>query len=327
MFNRILVPLDGSQLAEGALPYALSLAAALDASLTLLTVVQPMQLISDYYIPYDASLEAEQLAAAGAALDETADSLRHAGARVMTAVAVGYAASEILHYTEENGIDGIVMATHGRGGAFHWAFGSVARKVLTAATVPTLVVRAQEAPTHPETAATIGRILVPLDGSERAESVLPLVMDLARSSGASVTLARIVQFPGGIYFASPYAPMVAAETFDQSMAETREAAKAYLHAAADRFRAAGIGAETVMQDGDAAGRLLRLLDAQPFDLVVMATHGRTGIPRFVLGSVAERMIEASHTPVLLVRSLNASTVAVPEVVTVGQVRDATDATR
>src|SRR4051794_24215266 len=139
MFNRILVPLDGSPLAESALPYALSLAAASDASLTLLTVVQPMQLISDYNIPYNASFEATELAAAGAALDMTADCLRHAGARVMTGVTVGSAADQILRYTEENGIDCIVMATHGRGGAFHWAFGSVARKVITAATVPTLV--------------------------------------------------------------------------------------------------------------------------------------------------------------------------------------------
>jgi nucleotide-binding universal stress UspA family protein len=326
MFNRILVPLDGSPLAASTLPYALSLAAASDASLTLLTVVQPMQLLSDNYIPYDASLEATQLAAAGAALDVMADSLRHAGARVTTGVTVGSAADQILRYTEENGIDCIAMATHGRGGAFHWAFGSVARKVLTSASVPTLVVRAKDAPAHPATAAKIGRILLPLDGSERAESVLPLVTDLARSFGATVTLARIVPFPGGIYFGSPYAPMVAAETFDDTMARDRDAAKAYLQMVADRLRAAGVAAETVIQDGDATSRLLRLLADTQFDLVVMATHGRTGIPRFVLGSVAERMIEASQTPVLLVRSLQA--IAKPDLdrVVVGQI-DATNATR
>jgi nucleotide-binding universal stress UspA family protein len=327
MFKRILVPLDGSPLAECALPYARALAAASGATLALLTVVPPMQLISDYAIPYDASLEAAQLAAAGAALDVKAQSLRGTGVHVTTDITVGHAASEILRYAEENGIDCVVMATHGRGGAFHWAFGSVSRKVLTAATVPTLVVRAQDAPAHRETAATIGRILVPLDGSERAETVLPLVTELARSFGATVTLARVVPFPGGIYFGSPYAPMVAAETFDQSMDQSREAARAYLHAVAEQLRAAGITAETVIQDGDATNRLLALLDARPFDLVVMATHGRTGISRFVLGSVAERMIESSHTPVVLVRSLKATAAPASELVTVGKVSDAANATR
>jgi nucleotide-binding universal stress UspA family protein len=94
-----------------------------------------------------------------------------------------------------------------------------------------------------------------------------------------------------------------------------------------RFRAAGIAVETVTKDGDATARLLALLDARPFDLVVMATHGRTGIPRFVLGSVAERMIESSHTPVVLVRSLSAAATPEPDLVTVGKMPNAANATR
>jgi nucleotide-binding universal stress UspA family protein len=280
-----------------------------------------MQLISDYYVPYDASLEAGQIAAAFVALDTTAGVLRRAGARVTTAVTVGSAADQILHYVEENDADCIVMATHGRGGAFHWAFGSVARKVLTAASVPTLVVHAKEASPQPYAAAPFRRILVPLDGSECAEAVLPLVTELAKQCSATVTLARIVPFPGGIYFASPYAPMVAAETFDDAMAKDREGAKAWLWTVAERMRAAGIAVETVTQDGDAASRLLGLLDRQAFDLVVMATHGRTGIARFVMGSVAERMIEASETPVLLVRTLGAMTKPESAVVMVGKIDD------
>jgi nucleotide-binding universal stress UspA family protein len=321
MFNRLLVPLDGSQLAQSALPYALALAGASDAAITLLTVVQPMQLISEYSVRYDASLEAEQIASAFVALDTTAGVLRRAGARVTTAVTVGSAADQILRYVEENDADCIVMATYGRGGAFHWAFGSVARKVLTAASVPTLVVRAKDVNPQPYAAARFRRILVPLDGSERAEAALPLVTQLAQQYRATVTLARIVPFPGGVYFASPYAPMVATETFDEEMAAERDGAKAWLQTVADRMRAAGIAVETVTQDGDAASRLLGLLDRQPFDLVVMATHGRTGIARFVMGSVAERMIEASETPVLLVRTLGATTQPESAVVTVGKIED------
>lgn len=318
MFTHILVPLDGSPLAKGALPYALALASAVDAPLTLISVVPPMQMFPDYYVPYDAATEAAQLAAAGDALDTLARSLRVHGPRVKTAVAVGDAADQICRYAEENAVDAIVMATHGRGGAFHWAFGSVARKVLTAATVPTLVVRAKEAPMHSEVAATIGSILVPLDGSELAEAVIPLVRDLARSWGASVTLARVVPMPSGIEFGSPYVPMVTATTFDDAMAENREAAKTYLRSVADRLRSAGIAVETVTQDGDPASRMLSLMDAQRFDLVVAATHGRTGITRWVMGSVAERLIEASHTPVLLARSSKVGAGAGSALVTVGE---------
>ena len=173
MFFRILVPLDGSKLAQSALPYALALASAVDAPITLLSVVPPMQMLTDYYVPYNAATEAVQLADAGDALDALAQSLRTHGVRVTTAVAVGDAADQILRYADENAMDAIVMASHGRGGAFHWAFGSVARKVITGATVPTLVVRAKDAPEHPETPARVGRILVPLDGSELAEAVTP----------------------------------------------------------------------------------------------------------------------------------------------------------
>ncbi|MDQ6908075.1 MAG: universal stress protein, partial [Chloroflexota bacterium] len=213
MFAHILAPLDDSPLAQRALPYALALASAMDARITLLSVIPPAQPINDYYLPYDAAEEAAGLARAGDALDTVAQSLRIHGPRITTAVTVGDAADQILRYVEENGVDAIVMASHGRGGAFHWAFGSVARKVITGATVPTLIVRAKDAPEQPTIPAPIRSILVPLDGSALAEAVIPLVTDLARSCGASVTLARVVPFPGGVYFGSPYVPLVSPNTF------------------------------------------------------------------------------------------------------------------
>lgn len=306
MFTRILVPLDGSPLAQGALPYALALASATDAPLTLLSVVPPARLMTDYYIPYDAAGEAAALARAGSALDAVAQSLRAHGPRVMTAVAVGDAADQILRYTEGNGVDAIVMASHGRGGAFHWAFGSVARKVITGATLPTLVVRVKDAVEQSVMPARIRGILVPLDGSDLAEAGLPLASDLARRCAAHVTLARVVPFPGGLFMASPYTPLVAPDTFEQAMEDARTAARADLDSVAARLRRDGITVETVIREGDPAGQLLSLMDKERYDLVIAATHGRTGITRWVMGSVAERLIEGSHTPVLLVRSVAAA---------------------
>ncbi len=327
MFTHILVPLDGSPLAQCALPYGFALASAEDASVTLLSVVPPMQMLTDNYVLYNAATEAIQLADAGDALDALAQSLRTHGVRVTTAVAVGDAADQILRYADENATDAIVMASHGWGGAFHWAFGSVARKVITGATVPTLVVRTKDAPEHAETPAPVRSILVPLDGSELAEAVLPLVTDLARSCGASVTLARVVAFPGGIYMASPYAPLVAPDTFDHAMEESRAAARVYLDSTAERLRSAGLTVEAVVRDGEPASRLLSLMDEEKYDLVVAATHGRTGIGRWVMGSVAERLVESSHTPVLLVRSTALAGTDSLEAEPVGAIRDAANAAR
>lgn len=327
MFAHILVPLDGSPLAQSALPYALALASATDAAVTLLSVVPPAQPINDYYIPYDAAEEAEGLARAGDALDALARSLRSHRLRITTAVTVGDAADQIIRYGQDNGVDAIVMASHGRGRAFHWAFGSVVRKVITGATVPTLVVHVKDATVHPETPASIHSILVPLDGSELAEAVIPLVADVARSCGASVTLARIVPFPGGIYLGSPYTPLVAPDTFNEAMDAARAGTHAYLSSIASRLKGAGIAVTTVALDGDPASRLLSLISEEKYDLVVMATHGRTGITRWALGSIAERLVEASYTPVLLVRSAVHGTVEAPDFESVGAIRDAANAAR
>lgn len=327
MFAHILVPLDGSPLAQRALPNALALASATGASVTLLSVVPPAIAINDYYLPYDATEEAAALLRAGETLDSLARSLRTPGLAISTAVAVGDPADQILHVADENTMDAIVMATHGRGGAFHWAFGSVARKVITGATVPTLVVRAKDAPTPVEAPAHIGSILVPLDGSERAEAVIPLVTELAHACNASVTLARIAPFPGGVYFASAYAPLFTPDTFDQAMDDARAAARVYLSSVAETMRSSGLTVEVIVRDGDPASRLLALMDKFRYDLVVAATHGRTGITRWVMGSVAELLVEASHTPVLLVRSPQSSATPEPELVTVGKIPDAANAAR
>lgn len=188
------------------------------------------------------------------------------------------------------------------GVVLHWAFGSVARKVLTSATVPTLVVRPRAVSERPEQPATIRNILVPLDGSDLAREALTLVKTFAKSLGAAVTLVRIVPIPSGMYIASPYTPMMTQPYFDETIAVQREAAVAELDVIAGDLRAAGIAATSVVQAGSPANQLLDLLADGRYDLVVMSSHGRTGVKRWVLGSVAERLVEASHTPVLIVRA-------------------------
>ncbi|HEY8292325.1 MAG TPA: universal stress protein, partial [Thermomicrobiales bacterium] len=156
MFSSITVPLDGSPLAESALPYALALGDAMRVPVTLMHVVSLPKLSLDYQLRYDATEEATLLARADNTLEARAQSLRGGGRRVDRYAAAGDAAEEIVRYAERSDGRCIVMATHGAGGMLHWAFGSVARKVLTTATVPTLIVRPRASPERPGEPATIG---------------------------------------------------------------------------------------------------------------------------------------------------------------------------
>ena len=302
MFTRIVIPLDGSALAQAALPYALTLADIGHGSLTLLQAVPPLHVTWDYNIPYDAAIEAARLASAEGTLDTLAQRLRAAPRRIETQVTVGDPAGEILAYTERMEQDLIVMATHGYGGIAHWAFGSVARKVLTAATVPTLIVRPKQAPAHPEQPVPIRNILVPLDGSGHAEAVLPLVRDLAPALGAQVTLVRVVTTPPPAFVVVPDVALPPAY-LRSALGEARERVEADLQQVSADLGTAGVTVISLMPTGQAAAELLDLLREGAYDLVAMTTHGRTGIKRWTMGSVAERLVEASHTPVLLLRSV------------------------
>src|SRR4051812_33795090 len=135
MFAKIVVPLDRSLLGQSALPYALAIADTARAQVALLAVIPPSDAMLDGGLRYDATAEAAALAGAGAALESLAASVQGSNRHVDTHVAVVDRAEEILRHVERTGSDLVAMATHGRGGLLHWASGSVARKVLTAAAV------------------------------------------------------------------------------------------------------------------------------------------------------------------------------------------------
>jgi nucleotide-binding universal stress UspA family protein len=307
MFNGIIVPLDGSPLAESALPHALALADALRLPVTLIHVVPRGYHALDYELRYDAAGEAAALAHAARELESRACALAGPHRRIEAYTAAGDAAEEIVRYAERSDGRCIVMATHGAGGALHWVFGSVARKVLAAATVPTLVVRPSTVPQRPGEPAAIRKILVPLDGSDLAREALPVVKDLTKPLGAAVTLARIAPIPTGMYLDSPYAPMTVQPYLTEAIAAEREAATADLALVAGELREAGIAVTSVVRAGSPANELLDLLADGQYDLVVMSSHGRTGVKRWVLGSVAERLVEAARTPVFIVRAAAPST--------------------
>ncbi len=151
----------------------------------------------------------------------------------------------------------------------------------------------------------IKRILVPLDGSELAERALRYAKELAKPLGASLILLRVVNSLE-LSSAQAFSGYLPAEVYDAAFEDARRAARDYLEHTAKRLAAEGIQVDWVMRTGDPAGEVIEHERECGCDLVVMSTHGRSGIARWVFGSVADRILRGGTIPVLLVRSFGAS---------------------
>ena len=228
-----------------------------------------------------------------------ANSLRNAGLDVRHVVQHGAAAEAIVDYAGQTGIGQIVMATHGYTGLKRWTHGSVAERVLQAAGVPVLLVRAREADAARglQQPTLCRHILVPLDGSELAEQVLPVVSPIARVLEAEITLFQVATTRVLGSFSGEWYPSLQS-TFE--MVERQ--AKAYLERMASRLNEQGIETSMAIRTGPVAESIVKYADTSQTDLIAMCTHGRTGLARWALGSAADRVLRAARIPILLVRA-------------------------
>lgn len=298
---QILVPLDGSPLAEQALGCAMTLGRGLPAELILFRAVSIPPDTTE--ILNSAGLEAaalmEQLEVeANDYLRKVASELQDAGLSVRQVVQQGPAAEAIVDYAEQQGIQQIVMATHGYTGISRWTHGSVAERVLQSARVPVFLVRAQEGELGVlREPMPCQRILVPLDGSAVAEQVLPSAISIAQAFGAEMVLFQvpIVYFAGSLV-GEWYLP------FQGVLGAAERDAQAYLDRVACRLKEQGVNVSTAMQIGAVAESIIGYAEANRIDLIAMCTHGRTGRGRWTLGSVADRVLRGSSMPILLVRA-------------------------
>lgn len=286
-FQTILVPLDRSERAERALPVAERLAAAFGGTLLLAHVSEPVATLRDFpgpaiapHVYTELSQIEDQLA--HEYLDRVSAEVRGRGLRVATRALHGQPAVELLDLEEREQVDLVVMASHGYGGVERFAFGSVADRILRHGKAPVLVVR----PWGDERRyAHLARALVPLDGSTAAETALPLARALAGDPVHSITLLRVVD---------PELPAGETEQARRYLQATREQLVGQLDGR-------GCAVESLVLYGAAAEQILER-SAQEGDLVILSTHGRSGPERWVLGSVADRVLQAARVPVLLVRA-------------------------
>lgn len=301
MYRKIVLPLDGSTAAECALPLVRALARRLAIPVELLSVVDLREISRNV------------AAAEGLFLDRLVeDESRHSAeylskiAKSLGAVPAatrcekGSAAETIIETAAADQHSLVVMATRGRSGLNRFLLGSVAEKVLRASSNPLLLVKATE-PIVTAGEAPLTSIVVPLDGSDLAEAVLPTVTELARTLDLEVFLVRAYAIPYGAYSAGEgfYDP-VHLEAFLKIL---KEEAFDYLDKKVTELKRKGLTKVSyVAKEGLSADEIIKFARETPANLVAMSSHGRSGIKRWVLGSVTETVVRHSGDPVLVLRA-------------------------
>jgi len=306
MYKRMLVPLDGSELAELVFSYASDLAASLGLDLVLLHVTSPHE--RDLVPLHRAYLEraAEVLRRQSEELQKKVGiQPRGEGVAARGELAVGHPAEEILECAVRHHIDLIIMATHGRSGIKRWALGSVADKVLRVSKIPVCLVRAGIREDTIDDKWPKTTMLVPLDGSELAELVIPHVEALAKQWGPKLVDVVLLRVCEPIVVSSDYRP-TAGMTWEKheahEMAWPKAECEQYLAGVQKRLEGVGLGVRSVVLQGKPADEITEYCRKNPANnLVVMSTHGRSGISRWAYGSVADRVLHGICSPIFLIR--------------------------
>lgn len=315
MFQRILVPLDGSTRAESAIPIAARLARASSGTVILLHVVAPPVSTGKFSVPeeYPKVGVDKELAEASEYLKGHAQSAELSGVATEVQALTGATAQTIIAATQELHADLVVMWSHGYTGFTRWRLGSVAHKLVPHSPVPVLVLRED----GPAPFAGDGQplsVLVPLDGSSLSESALEpaaqLVAALTTPAGGALHLLRVVDIP------SSYGKFRSAvdSYYDTEMrGEVKRADEQYLGEVAKRFSESELVKKynlaittTVAIDPDVAGSIVHAAEGAGgtpgAQVIVMATHGHGGPQRWMMGSVAERVLHTTRLPLLVVHA-------------------------
>lgn len=297
MMRHILVPLDGSALAERALPSAAALAQATGATLALLRVVGPRGVYGVTLAHPLSEYEVTRLRDAEAYLAGVARAWVAKGLTVEPVALAGQPVETIVAEAARRRVDLIALSTHGCTGLGRWDYGSVVEGVLARTSAPVLLVRSW---THPDALVPPRlhtRILVPLDGTPFAEAALPIADTLVTALVSDLVLLRTIAprdepTVNGTTLASAAEP----ESDDE-----RAAAERYLRHQARRFALGGYLPRCDVRRGEPAEAIVAACREHQVGLVVMATHGVADLNRLLLGSVAARVLRYGDVPLLLIR--------------------------
>ena len=294
MYKRILVPLDGSPAGEEILPYALVLAGGLSADVQLMRVFSLAPMAGHYAV---AGMDWEKVEGAmrgetDAYLEEVRGGLNTETTTVTAITAEGLTANSIITEASSQSDTLVAMTTHARGGVVRGIIGSVTDDVLRNGDSPMLVLRSRD-DEEDRPVPALDTVVVALDGSPLAEEVLPHAVAVAKALDLKIDLLTVL--PGNDpAFGDGSQPSA-----------VRDKSLAYLHSTQDWMRGQGISrVGQVVLHGPPAAAIIDLVDNLPGAIVAMTTHGWSGAERWLLGSVAERVVRHAQRPVLLVRAQN-----------------------
>jgi nucleotide-binding universal stress UspA family protein len=299
VFNKILVPLDGSKLAERALGPALALGAGSGREVLLLRVVQAgppppnaaPRLVSPEAQAGDLVLE-QSWREAQLYLNSVQATPARPDVAMSTRLIAGAAERAIVDAAREERADIIVMSTHGYSGLTRLLYGSVTEKVLGEAPCPVMVVRSPE---------PLRKILIPLDGTEFAQQALAPGLEIAAQTGAEVLLVQAV--PRGPVDEQEIRQL---ENVEHGLGELmrggyHRVAESYMEEVLGALRPAEVNVEAEVTNGRAAQRIIAYAKCCGIDLIVMATHGRTGLQRWMYGSITEKVLRSGCCSMLIMR--------------------------
>ena len=306
MYKRLLVSLDGSELAEKALPYAEELAAKLGAEVVIVNVRMPSE---DPDKPEQRAYISKIAAATEQNIKKSPALKKGEKIKVVSAI-IGstspsvHAGEQIVDYAEKESINLIIIASHGRSGIRRWALGSTADKVASAAKCPVLLIRAGV--NLPKT-VHLANFLVTLDGSKPAEAVLEHIEWLAPRLKARVTLLNVVEtlyhlypstealgyFGGGGMIKVPYT--------EEEMKPSVTIGEDYIKNVNNKLASEGIATGYEVRVGAAGEEIIAAEKETGVDMVVMSTYGHSGFGRWSHGSIADKVMHGGNTPLLLIR--------------------------
>ncbi len=302
MFQRIVVPLDGSCVAEWALPHAINLVKAFDIPLVLIRVTQNVRDESGQYPADPVALDAIQ-AESTAYLDSIASRLARFDLDPVTATLEGDAVDQIIDFVRSDGRTLLVMTSHGIGGISHYMLGNVAHKSILQAHVSFLLVRAFSDQCGLLEEYHYNRLVVPLDGGRRSECVLPVVEMLARHNECTLNLVSIVPSLARQYDISPDdSRMTVIKSLEE---EQRKRLETYVGSISDRLKNEGLRVETQVETRDSPiAAIWQLTRKGRADLVVMAAHGQGCVNYWPLGALALNAMVYGETPLLVLQDLD-----------------------
>jgi nucleotide-binding universal stress UspA family protein len=303
MFDPILVPLDGSLLAECALSHAVAIAHAFDAKVVLLRVLDKNHANGKAQL-FD--LVNWQINKTGAKLylEKTSARLQEAGLRIETAVLEGLVAESITEFAQNRGMKLIILSSHGRSGLSQWGISSVTQKIIFSAPTSVLIIRAHQPAPSELIEGQYKRIMVPLDGSRRAENVLPMVTLLARFHKSWIHVVHVVKKPE----MARQMPLAREdlELSERIVSRNREEAIRYLDQVRLHSPLEGIDVHTHLLTSDnAAAALHELAEKEGIDMVALSAHGYSGYNQWPYGGMVNNFVMYSKVPLLIVQDLPA----------------------